>query len=84
VSGLKGIAARLRSIMHPREAEDRMEEEFRFHLDKETARLEREGLSPDEARRRALASFGGMDMHRETMRDERGARWFDDLGADLR
>ena len=61
-----------------------MEEEFRFHLDMETARLVREGLSPDEARRRALVSFGGMDTHRETMRDERGARWFDDLGADLR
>jgi predicted permease len=25
-----------------------------------------------------------MDAYRETMRDERGARWFDDLGADLR
>jgi predicted permease len=61
-----------------------MEEEFRFHLDMETARLVREGLSPDAARRRALASFGGVDRHREAMRDERGARWFDDLGADLR
>jgi predicted permease len=78
------MAARLRSILRRRETEDRMEEEFRFHLDMETARLVREGLSPDAARRRALASFGGRDTHRETMRDERGARWFDDLGADLR
>jgi predicted permease len=84
VSGLKAMAARLRSILRPRQAEDRMEEEFRFHLDMETARLVREGLSPDAARRRALAAFGSMDMHRETMRDERGARWLDDFGADLR
>jgi putative ABC transport system permease protein len=84
VSELKGMAARLRSILRPRQAEDRMEEEFRFHLDLETARLVREGLSPDAARRRALASFGGRDMHRETMRDERGARWLDDFGSDLR
>ena len=40
VSRLSGIAARLRSILHRRETEDRMEEEFRFHLDMETARLD--------------------------------------------
>jgi predicted permease len=61
-----------------------MEEEFRFHLDMETARLVREGVAPDEARRRTLAAFGGLDRQRETMRDERGARWLHDLGADLR
>jgi predicted permease len=61
-----------------------MEEEFRFHLEMEQARLVRAGLPPDAARRQALATFGGLDAHRETMRDERGARWLDDLGADLR
>jgi predicted permease len=84
VSRLKGMTARLRSILRPRDAEDRMEEEFRFHVEMETARLVREGVSPEEARRRTLATFGGLDTHRETMRDERGARWLDDLGADLR
>jgi predicted permease len=39
---------------------------------------------PEEARRRSLAAFGGLDRQRETMRDGRGARWLDDLGADLR
>ena len=84
MSRLKGTVARLRSLLRPREAEDRMEEELRFHVDMETARLVREGLSPAEARRRTLAAFGGLDTHRETMRDERGARWLDDLGADVR
>jgi putative ABC transport system permease protein len=84
MSRLRGMSARLRAILGRREAEARMEEEFRFHLEMETARLEREGVSPREARRRARAAFGGLDAHRETMRDERGARWLDDLGADLR
>jgi predicted permease len=84
VSRLKGLAARLRAILRPREADDRVEEEFRFHLDMETARLVREGVPPDEARRRTLAAFGGPTGHRETMRDERGRRWLDELGADLR
>jgi hypothetical protein len=62
-----------------------MEEEFRFHVEMETRRLvETQHLSPDEVRRRALVAFGGMDAHRESMRDERGARWFADLGADVR
>jgi hypothetical protein len=61
-----------------------MEEEFDFHIDMETRKLVREGLTPSEARRRALIAFGGLDAQRETMRDERGARWFHDLGADVR
>ena len=84
MSRLQGLVARLRSILRPDDAEGRMEEEFRFHLDMEQARLVRQGLPPDAARRQALLTFGGVDAHRETMRDERGARWLDDLGADLR
>ena len=84
VSRVRGWAARFRAVFRPREAEARMEEEFRFHVDMETARLVRDGLAPDAARRQALLTFGGLDAHRETMRDERGARWLDDLGADLR
>src|SRR5215216_220880 len=78
------MAARLRAILRPREADDRVDEELRFHLDMETARLVREGVPPDEARRRTLAAFGGPTGHRETMRDQRGSRLLDELGADLR
>jgi len=61
-----------------------MEEEFRFHLTMETERLIGFGLTPDEARRRALATFGGLDHHREAMRDGRGARLFADFATDVR
>jgi putative ABC transport system permease protein len=84
VSRLKGMAARLRSLLRPGEADARAEEELRFHLEMETARLVREGWPPDEARRRTLMAFGSPTGHRETMRDERGWRWLDELGADLR
>jgi hypothetical protein len=63
MSILKGLKARVRSIRDARGAESRMEEEFLFHVDMETERLVAEGLSPDEARRRALISFGGMERH---------------------
>jgi len=84
MSILKGLKARVRSIRDARGAESRMEEEFLFHVDMETERLVAEGLSPDEARRRALISFGGMERQREAMRDGRGRRWFDDFVADFR
>ena len=84
MSRLQGLLARLRAVLRSGDAEGRMEEEFRFHLEMEQARLVRQGLPPDEARRQAWLTFGGLDAHRETMRDERGARWLGDLGADLR
>ena len=85
MSRFKGLAARARSLFGARSSESRMEEEFRFHVEMETTRLvEREGLSASEARRRALVAFGGLDAHREEMRDGRGARWLDDLIVDLR
>ena len=80
----KGIAARARSILRPGDAEARLDEEFRFHVETETEHLIREGVPPAEARRRALIAFGAVEGYRETMRDERGARWFDDLHADVR
>ena len=84
MSRLKGIAARARSLFLRRGSEARMEEEFGFHVDMETERLVTRGLPHDEARRQALATFGGLDHHREAMRDGRGARWLADLAADVR
>ena len=85
VSHVKGIIARVRSAFGMRAAEARMDEEFDFHVEMEAKRrAERDGVSLDEGRRRALASFGGLDSQREAMRDGRGMRWFADLLADVR
>jgi putative ABC transport system permease protein len=64
--------ARLR-LLHRRAAESRIDDEIRFHIEMETERLVREQkLDRDEARRRALATFGGVQQHRETLREGRG------------
>src|SRR3954471_12623974 len=75
MSRLRGIAAMLRSALGRRTAESRMQDEFRFHLEMETEQLVRGGLPTDEARRRALVRFGGVERYKEDMRDERGARF---------
>src|SRR5262245_5676018 len=84
MSVARGLLARARSLFRARQAESRMEEEFAFHLEMETARLIEAGMSPEDARRQALVEFGGVDRHREEMRDGRGARWFADLKSDMR
>jgi predicted permease len=51
----------------------------------ETERLVREQrLDHDEARRRALVTFGGVQQHRETLREGRGTAWFSGLSLDLK
>ena len=84
MSFLRGLKARIRSVRDAHGAESRMEEEFLFHVDMETERLVAQGVPSDEARRRALIAFGGMDRQREAMRDGRGRRWLDDVVADVR
>ena len=85
MSWLEGSRARLRLLFGRRAAEFRTDEEFRFHLDMETDRLVREaGLSRDEARRRAVAAFGGVQNHRESMSDGRGLAWLSGMSLDLK
>ena len=62
--------------------DDDMSEEMRFHVDMEAAELERMGLTPEEARRRALASFGGVRRYTEEGREMR-MLWLDDLRRDI-
>jgi hypothetical protein len=81
---MKGLIARARAVLAPNASERRMEEEFAFHVEMETRRLIREGVAEADARRRAVIAFGGMETHREAMRDGRGARWLEDLWADVR
>ena len=76
---------RLRLLLARRDAEARMNEEMRFHLDMEAERLRREeGLAPQEARRRAVIAFGIAEQHKDEMRDGRGLAWLGGLALDLK
>ena len=85
MSWLEGSRARLRLVFGRRAAESRVDQEFRFHLEMETERLMREkGLDAVEARRRALVTFGGVENHKEALRDGRGLAWLGGLKLDLK
>lgn len=84
MSWLHGTVARLRLLLARRASEARFDTELEFHLAMEAERLAREeGLAPDEARRRALAAFGGVAQAREALRAGRGTMWLNGWSLDL-
>jgi predicted permease len=77
--------ARLRLLFARTAAESRMNREFRHHLELEAEQLVRtKGLSPGEARRQALIAFGGVEKHKEALRDGRGLGWLDRFSLDIK
>jgi predicted permease len=64
--------------------EEELDEEVAFHLEMEVRKLVLQGMSPDEARRAALRSFGDPLRQKERARDSWGIRWIQDLRSDAR
>ena len=84
MSWLAGVGARLRQVLWREAAEERMDEEIRFHIEMETEKNLGEGMSSEEARRRAVLAFGGVEGHREEMREGRRVPLLEDLWWDGR
>jgi len=59
-------------------------EEFRFHIEMETAENMRRGMTEAEARRAAILRFGGQQRFEEETRDARGLVVVDNLARDAR
>jgi hypothetical protein len=81
---LVGVATRTRGVFFRTEADRLMDEEIRFHIDMETEKNLRAGMPRHEAHRKALATFGGVDRHREALRDARRVPLVEPLWLDLR
>lgn len=81
---LGGIARQLRAIVRGRATDRELDEEIESHIAWQTEQNIRNGHPPHEARRLALAAFGGRDSAREAHRDVRGGRWIEDALSDAR
>jgi putative ABC transport system permease protein len=80
---LRQWTRRLRLLVHRRALEQAMDDELRHHIECEVGEHIRAGMSPEEARRVALAQFGGIEQVKEDARDARGTRPVEDLIADI-
>jgi predicted permease len=64
--------------------EHELDEELRYHLERDVEQNILDGMSPEEARYAARRSFGGMEQSKEQCRDARGVRLIEDLWQDVR
>ena len=77
------LLLRLKAVVFYRRVEDELAEELRAHMEIETARGVRAGLSPEAAKRAARVAFGGASQVAERCRDERGITWLEAFAKDL-
>jgi predicted permease len=75
---------RLRSLARADELEQGLDEEIRFHLERQIEKHLRAGMAPEEARRQAYLKFGGVDGAKEGTRDEIRPVLLQDSLRDLR
>lgn len=74
----------IRALLLKGTVEVELDEEFRYHLDREIELSIQSGMEPEEARRVALVRFGGVERYKEQVRDSRGTRPLEDSLLDVR
>ena len=84
MSFMKRWRRRLGALVRRTAADQETSEELVFHIEMETEKLVRTGLDYVEARRRALAEFGGVTRYAEEVREARFFAWMHHAARDLR
>ena len=64
--------------------EQQLDDELRFHVERQIAENIAAGLAPDEARRRAVLQLGAAEGVKEDCREQRRGFWLETLWADIR
>src|SRR5262244_1217054 len=78
------VPLRLRSLFRRRQVEEELDEELRYHIERQIEENIAKGMTPDEARHAALRAIGGVERRKEECRDMRRVRWIEDLIQDVR
>jgi predicted permease len=78
------IPLRLRSLFRWAQADQELDDELRDHVERKTEEYVAQGMTPEEACRRARLDLGGIEQTKEKCRDARRVNWIQDLAQDLR
>jgi predicted permease len=78
------LPLRLRSLFRRDAVERDLNDELRDHLEQKTREFIANGLTPEEARRRATREFGGLELSKENCRDTRRVRLIETTLQDIR
>ena len=80
---LNDLLRRWRALTHKDELDHELDEEMRFHLEREIEQHVSNGMTPEDARYAALRSFGGVDQSKEECRSARGVGLIDNIVRDI-
>src|SRR5918996_4664305 len=78
------LRLRLRSLFRSRQVEQELDEELQYHLQHLVDDYVAAGLSPPDARYKALREMGAIDQRKEECRDARGTQLVENLLKDVR
>ncbi|MGH9541360.1 MAG: ADOP family duplicated permease, partial [Terriglobales bacterium] len=78
------IPLRMRSLLRRDQVDKELDEALRNHVELRTQQFLAQGMTLEEARRRALLALHGVERAKEECRDARGLTWFHDVAQDLR
>jgi predicted permease len=75
---------RLRSLFRTKAVEQELDDELRFHYEREVEKYVDRGMSREEAGRRARLALGGIGQVKDECREARGVSFFQALSQDVR
>jgi predicted permease len=81
---IRELGAKVGSFFRKGQRDRDLEAEMASHLDLAVEENMQQGMSPEEARRKALIRFGGMEQAKEEHRDARGLPALESILQDLR
>jgi len=81
---LRDIVFRLRSLFRRESVEAELDDELKFHFDRQVEKYLNQGLTREEAMRRARLEFGGLEQVKEECRDARGVNFIETTIQDAR
>src|SRR5262245_17120126 len=81
---LSRLKSTIRSLVRRSQVERELDEELRYHIERQARQNLQLGMSPEEAGESARRAFGGVEQAKERTRDERGLRWLEETQQDLR
>lgn len=79
---LSDLLHRLRAMFRRNAMERELDDELRFHFERQVEKYVLSGLTRAEAVRRARLAFGGIEQLKEECRDARGVRFFETVLQD--
>src|SRR6266498_5928253 len=78
------ILLRLRSLFRRAQVEQELDEELRYHVERQTEENIAKGMTEEEARCAALRAMGGVERRKEECRDMRRVNLIENTLQDLR